>query len=151
MLLRHQPASTSAHVFHRAAHGHALLDKLELSERLVLSRLFWPNAAILLLQVIEADADVEGLVCFNHSLRLFDCFVARVRYHRQDHYLLIDFLGRVVEVREVFFSLLLMILMQLRYLHIGLHFLGLDASMADFSLSAGVEALLSQSFRKLIY
>ena len=57
----------------------------------------------------------------------------------------------MVEVREVFFSLLLMIFVQLRYLHIKLHFLGLDASVADFSLSAGVEALLSQSFRKLIY
>ena len=44
-----------------------------------------------------------------------------------------------------------MILVQLWYLHIELHFLGLDASMADFSLSAGVEALLCQSFRKLIY
>ena len=49
MLLGHQPVSTSAHIFHRATHGHALLDELELSKRLVLSRLFWPNTAILLL------------------------------------------------------------------------------------------------------
>ena len=41
-------------------------------------------------------------------------------------------------MREVFLNLLLMILEHWRYLNIELNFLGLDASVADFSFSTGI-------------
>ena len=50
-------------------------------------------------------------------------------------------------MREVIFSLLLMILVDFNLL-----FLGLDAPVADFSgLFACIEASLSQGFRQLVY
>ena len=94
MWLGHQTAITRANFFHRASHGgHTLLDKLELSQRLVLRRLLWPNAAVLLLQIVEANAYIKRLVGFNHALSRYDCLVAWVGDHGKDHDLLADLLG----------------------------------------------------------
>ena len=60
---------------------------------MVANGLIWPQTAILLLHLVQADTDVEGLVCLDGSINLIDGLEAGVGDHGQNHHSLMDLLS----------------------------------------------------------